>query len=278
MRLGPVELYKKLPRTNCGDCGQPTCLAFATMVVGHGHDLKDCPHLDEEMLREVNEAIEAQREKGVYLKRDQQKITRNHLREKIRDHDFKAIAPGLGVRYRVNDPVEALEIPYFGCTVSLTLEDILHDGGEDFDPWDEILLYNYVFFSGSKPLRGEWVGMESFPNSVSKRVALEDGCHRRISGSFAGATTALESACRKLGGEALTDGHNADLGFRFEALPRMPLLLLFWDEDKEEGFEARSKVLFDAYAMEYLDLEGLTFVAEKLAEKLISIRKEEMNV
>ncbi len=34
MRFGPIELYKKLPKTNCGDCGQPSCLAFATQVVG----------------------------------------------------------------------------------------------------------------------------------------------------------------------------------------------------------------------------------------------------
>jgi hypothetical protein len=30
--------------------------------------------------------------------------------------------------------------------------------------------------------------------------------------------------------------------------------------------------------LEYLDLEGLTFVAEKLVEKLILIEKEELNV
>lgn len=34
----------------------------------------------------------------------------------------------------------------------------------------------------------------------------------------------------------------------------------------------------DESALEYLDLEGLTFVAEKLAENLISIEKEEFNV
>jgi hypothetical protein len=58
----------------------------------------------------------------------------------------------------------------------------------------------------------------------------------------------------------------------------MPLLLLFWDEDKEEGFDSQTKILFDESALEYLDLEGLTFVAEKLVEKLILIEKEELNV
>ena len=34
MALSVVDLYRDvLPKTNCGDCGFPTCLAFAGMVV-----------------------------------------------------------------------------------------------------------------------------------------------------------------------------------------------------------------------------------------------------
>ena len=54
--------------------------------------------------------------------------------------------------------------------------------------------------------------------------------------------------------------------------------MLFWDEEREEGFEAASKILFDGTAMEYLDLEGLVFVAEKLTDRLITQRKEKGNV
>ena len=50
--------------------------------------------------------------------------------------------------------------------------------------------------------------------------------------------------------------------------------MLFWDEDEEEGFEAQAKVLFNGSAIAYLGLEGLTFVAEKLADNLISKKGE----
>ena len=270
MRFGPIELYKKLPQTNCGDCGQPSCLAFATQVVGFGQELGDCIHLDEATLAEVARTIEEQREKGIFVKKDNHKITREHLREKIENHDFEAIAPGLGLTYTTDNGMDALEIPYFERTVTMSRTGIVAGGTEEFDPWDEVLLYNYIFFSGSKPLSGEWVGLESFPNSLPKRVALEEGCHKRIHQYFAGARPELESACQRLGGISVLNGHNGDLGFKFTPLPKMPLLLLFWDEDKEEGFEAQAKILFDATALDYLDLEGLTFVAEKLADKLTS--------
>ncbi|MCD4804854.1 MAG: hypothetical protein K8R07_04170, partial [Desulfobacterales bacterium] len=29
MGLSGIEIFKKLPKTNCGKCGVPTCLAFA---------------------------------------------------------------------------------------------------------------------------------------------------------------------------------------------------------------------------------------------------------
>jgi hypothetical protein len=247
-------------------------------VVGYGHEVKECPHLEEATLQEIEQALERQREKGVYLKKENHKITRDYLKEKIRNHDFEAISPGLEVGYSVDDGAEALKIPYFGRVVTMRHTGIVRDEDEEFDPWDEVLLYNYIFFSGSKPLKEIWVGLESFPNSLPKRTALEEGCHRRINQVFAGAPRELEEACRKLGGIPVADGHSADLAYRFQPLPRMPLLLLFWDEDKEEGFDSQTKILFDESALEYLDLEGLTFVAEKLVEKLILIEKEELNV
>ena len=218
MRFGPLELYKKLPQTNCGDCGQPSCLAFATQVVGFGHELGDCIHLDEATLAEVARTIEEQRDRGILVKKDNHKITREHLREKIENHDFEEIAPGLGLKYTTDNYMDALEIPYFERIVTMSRTGIVAGGTEEFDPWDEVLLYNYIYFSGSKPLSGEWVGLESFPNSLPKKAALEDGCHRRISEAFAGAVTRLEDACRRLGGNAGPEEHSADLAFQFRPL------------------------------------------------------------
>jgi hypothetical protein len=163
MRLGPIDLYKKLPATNCGDCGQPSCLAFATQVVGYGHEVEECPHLKEDTLQEIEQTLERQREKGVYLKKENHKITREHLKEKIKDHNFEAISPGLEVGYSVDDGVEALEIPYFGRAVTMRRTGIVRDKDEEFDPWDEVLLYNYIFFPVQSPGRETGWDWRVFP-------------------------------------------------------------------------------------------------------------------
>jgi ArsR family metal-binding transcriptional regulator len=41
-----IEIFKQLPRNNCGECGAPTCLVFATMVAEGSKGGDDCPPLD----------------------------------------------------------------------------------------------------------------------------------------------------------------------------------------------------------------------------------------
>ena len=48
MALSGLEIYKLLPKTNCKDCGFPTCLAFAMKLASKQADLSSCPHVSEE--------------------------------------------------------------------------------------------------------------------------------------------------------------------------------------------------------------------------------------
>jgi len=211
MRFGPVDLYKRLPKTNCGECGHPSCLAFATQVVGLGYKLARCPHLDPQGQEELGAIISAQRQRGVFVKRPSHQITREHLREKIKECDFGSLAPRLGGEYIRDGEVETLKLLYFGRGIRISRTGVCADSGEDLDPWDQILVYNYVASSGSERVGGRWVGMESFPNSLPKKTALEAGCYRRLAEAFSGAPSLLEQACLVLGGRRVDQGHNADL-------------------------------------------------------------------
>ena len=41
-----IEYFKLLPKTNCKDCGQPTCLAFAMQLANQKAKIEDCPHVE----------------------------------------------------------------------------------------------------------------------------------------------------------------------------------------------------------------------------------------
>jgi acetyl-CoA decarbonylase/synthase complex subunit gamma len=53
-----MEIYKNLPKSNCKDCGFPTCLAFAMQVAAKQKALTDCPHLSDEAKAAFSEAAE----------------------------------------------------------------------------------------------------------------------------------------------------------------------------------------------------------------------------
>ncbi len=38
-----LEVFKLLPRTNCGQCGVPTCMAYAAKLADGKKSLEDCP-------------------------------------------------------------------------------------------------------------------------------------------------------------------------------------------------------------------------------------------
>ena len=42
-----LEILKLLPKTNCRECGQPTCMVFAAQVAEGGRGPEDCPPLKE---------------------------------------------------------------------------------------------------------------------------------------------------------------------------------------------------------------------------------------
>jgi len=48
MGLTGLDIYKQLPKKNCGECGPPTCLAFAMALAAGKANLDACPYVTEE--------------------------------------------------------------------------------------------------------------------------------------------------------------------------------------------------------------------------------------
>ncbi len=58
MALTGLDIYKLLPKTNCKDCGAPTCLAFAMKLAQKKASLEECPHASEEAKQTLLSASE----------------------------------------------------------------------------------------------------------------------------------------------------------------------------------------------------------------------------
>lgn len=258
--MNPFEILGRTPKTNCRQCGQLTCLAFAALVAKSGVDPKKCPFIN-------LSGLEIESKKGSALEelaqeRDFELI--EYLKSKIAVLDFLRIAPGLGAACE-ND---TLFFNYLGQRVQLSKKQVLLDQKEPEDPRDQILLYNYVHSEGGRSPLNNWVGLESLPNSISKVKTLATYCEDRLASLFSGKPQNLLIDLGESIGGIHDPSASATAGIIFPVLPMVPQYLLFWDAEPAEGFDAKVKILFDRNVMDFLDLESLVFSAERLADRL----------
>ncbi len=249
-----LEIFKALPRTNCGQCGFPTCLAFATALASGATSPERCPFFEVSRFPELASTREPH---------DQVLAILEHVRAEVARLDLSQVAPLVGGEMKEG----WLCLSYLGEEVCLGREAVRVSSGLELDPRDQILLYNYLRFARGTPLSHHFVGLEAFPNSVAKVATLKRYAEDLLAQRFAGAPGVLKKALRALGARDWPEGQ-ADISAILPALPRVPLVILFWDEDQEEGFSAQVKILFDQVALDYLDLESLVFLAERAAERL----------
>lgn len=271
--MNPFEILQRTPKTNCGTCGYPACLAFAAAVTRAGADITLCPYIDLQGLETIRPSSV---KKNMEVLGDQ--VTEEHdlalvenLQEKVSTLDFKSIAAALGAKWRKDAP-DILFLRYLGQDVMLGKTKILMDNGAVVDPRDQILLYNYVHSCGGRKPDNTWIGMESLPNSISKVKTLATYCEKKIAAHLSGKPAhILNDLGRSLDGYAgpADLGSSATSSLVVPVLPMVPQYLLFWEEEPEDGFEPKAKVLFDHHVLDFLDLESLVFSAERFAERLV---------
>ena len=56
MAMTGLQIFKLLPKTNCGECGVPTCMAFAMKLAAMNADLAACPYASEEAKKIIGAA------------------------------------------------------------------------------------------------------------------------------------------------------------------------------------------------------------------------------
>ncbi len=270
MALSVVDLYRDvLPKTNCRDCGFATCLAFAGMVVSEKHPLENCPHLDPAVVERCNVELNAQYRAGKWLKRDMADDALAWAKERMASMELANLPDRIGGTLEVGPGETVLVLPYFNGTVLISDHTITGGDGSALTRWEQVLLYNHLAQGGSRMPTGQWRGLVEFPNSVSKIKSMVDKVEIPLMQAFKGRASALLVAARKYGAEELPkDQHSADMALVFKALPRVPVMLMFTDQDLDDGFPGSVKLLFDETIITHLDIESIMFLSERIRQML----------
>ncbi len=258
-QLNPLEIIKKLPRTNCGKCGYPSCLAFVMALISGNTSPEKCPEAKLEFLTSFSKS--PQEDYNWRILEEVKKRARNLSWENLPEKTGGKLTS------------EGLLFPYLDTEVVINPYRAFRKDGLELDPRDQILLYNYLLHARPESLSGEFVGMESFPHSLSKEKTLRRYAEEKAAQEFSGRLSTLKKALSHFRIDIPRDCP-ADICAVIWILTKVPLRFQFFEAEPEEGLPAEVKILFDRKALSFLDLESLVFCAERLVERLLEIAKE----
>ena len=187
-----------------------------------------------------------------------QKTYRDYL-ARISEIDFPRTANMLGLVLEK----EGLIIPLFGDPYRVTKKDIQGPSGNQPSFEISVVLSKYLLVCPEHTPDGdEWTAYRDFPDARPLNNYFANEVEKAIVLAYSGEVKKLEKAAKSLGGRSPDMELSYTLSLKVEALPGIPLLLLFNEGDCE--FQASCSVLFERRADQYLDCESLAILGRLL--------------
>ncbi|MFQ5686249.1 MAG: DUF3786 domain-containing protein [Candidatus Scalindua sp.] len=248
-----IEIYKKLPGTNCGECGEATCMAFALKVKNAQRNMSECSyviHEDEEDLTQ---------EPVVTMENNYKRVSRE-LEEEIKHVDLKVASDAIGGNYDDRNGGGVIRLKMMNNEYEVRKEGLFIGNQYCQDSWSKIIIYDYVRRKGNIPLTGDWVSLGHFPNTASHSKAFQKKAETKIAEKFNSNMNGLKERCKELEGVEVQGEINADYVSGFNLLPCVPIYVCFWEADEE--FPASCKLHVDSSAEAYIDIEYLAYLLE----------------
>jgi hypothetical protein len=159
------------------------------------------------------------------------------------------------------------EIPFFGKAYRVSSRGVFDPEGREPSHAVRVALCRYLLLAPKTTPEGEeWVSYKDFRDAAPFVGGFVSNTERALVKYFSGRLDRLKAACPALGGRPAELELSYQVVVRFEALPHIPILLLFNDEDEE--FPAQGTLLFQKKAAAYLDMECLAILGWYLTDAL----------
>ena len=177
--------------------------------------------------------------------------------------DFKSIEQKLGVEVEGNEVIISL----FGKPHRISESGITDPSGKQPSLDICVILCKYLLLCPEvNAMEKEWISFRDLKDSGPLTNYFANDVERAIAACFEGRLDDMKEASKLLAGYPPDIEVAYDLATQFDALPRVPVMLLFNDADDE--FPAKSSVLFERRAEKYLDAECLAMVGRLLFTSL----------
>jgi len=191
-----------------------------------------------------------------------EQIYREYLK-KVSRIDLNWVKDRLGLNLTGGDVI----IPFYGVPHRISTQGITDDQGRRPSHSVNVILCKYLLMCPEiEPTESDWVTYKDFKDAAPFAGGFLNNAEKPIGRMFSGRLSDLKQACGKLSGCPVDLDIASDLVIRFDALPRIPVLMLF--NDLDEDFPAQCSLFFERRAEKYLDMECLAMTGWAISERL----------
>jgi hypothetical protein len=177
--------------------------------------------------------------------------------------------PELAKRLNVEMDRDMLPVRLFGRRYHICSRGIEYPENKPLVHAEIVVLCQFVIrFPHAFPFSSNWVLYRDFMDAAPFVGGFRTSVEEPLAKIFSGKLELLEKACDAMGGvkPQLEQPLQYDLIRMFQALPEVPVLLLFNDADEE--FPAETRIMFEDRADKFLDMESLAGVGWLLFDYL----------
>ncbi|GAB6144016.1 DUF3786 domain-containing protein [Desulfocicer niacini] len=256
----PMEIYKLLNGSNCRECNEQTCLAFAVAVFKEKKPIQACPYLDKEVVQRYGGAIEKPNTVDEYKAE-----AIEMLKQKIASIDLSQAARRLGAQFSNNKLTIKIFGKEFGIDTRGNLSSEVH-----INAYMVVPALNYILNASGKPPRGNWITFRELKGGPSRYAHFQQRCEKPLKRVADTYTDLFKDMLEIFDGKQIVSNIDSDISIILHPLPLFPIMVCYWKP--EEGLESGLHIYFDDTSDDTLDIEsnytmneGIALMFEKIA-------------
>ena len=248
-----MEIFSLLNKSNCRECGEKTCLAFAGAVFTGRSTIERCPHLSpEDKVRLMGDSPE--KRSG----QDGDDATLAELLDRQKDMDLDDAARRCGGRVVGDRVVVKVLGKDFGVDRQGRFFSDIH-----INAWVSVpFLVAMHHGKGREPV-GRWISYREVDGGRERYGLFRQRCEedlRKIADSW---PDLFKDMVETFQGREVESRFQADISVVLRPLPLVPVMICYWRPD--EGLESTLNIYFDETVNDNLGNDGIYSLTAGLA-------------
>jgi hypothetical protein len=253
------EVFRFLDKSNCGKCGEKTCLAFAGAVFLRQKRIQECPNLSQEALerfvweRDELESDEHNPEESL-----------QKLKFQVSRLDLGKVAERVGARFSGGKLSVKILGKDFGIDGDGNLSAEIH-----VNPWVAAPFLVYLLQGEGLSLSGRWVPFRELRGGRELYPLFQKRCEEPMKQVADIHTDLFDHIVHVFSGRQVERQFESDISVVLHPLPKVPVMICYWLP--EDGLASSLHLFFDETADRNLGMGSVFTLGTGLAQMFTKI-------